>query len=174
MSTETVAELEVTVDRISSQIFTRLNALDDYAYNNDKMMRALCAQGNVDLSSLGLRVPAAPIFPKPTAATLDAPPISTSSSTSSTLGMGTLAIAAPVPRSMGPPIAGPSGSSVAGTGFVFFRTCHSTHDSISAPEEIKRVQSEPIPSARRVKPTAKAAAASAQAVQGVRKSVRKK
>ena len=115
-------------------------------------MRALCAQGSVDLSALGLRVPAAPIFPKPAAATLNAPPISTSSSTSSTLGMGTLAIAAPVPRSMGPPIAGPSGSSVAGTGFVFFRTCHSTHDLISATEEIKRVQSEPIPSARRVKP----------------------
>ncbi|KAF8268728.1 hypothetical protein EI94DRAFT_1800143 [Lactarius quietus] len=68
--------------------------LCDHVYNQDKMLRLLCSQSNVNLSAAGLHIPSAPTFYQSASATLSTASIaSTVSSTSSNLGISDLTIA---------------------------------------------------------------------------------
>lgn len=57
--------------------------LRDVAYNTDTMLRALCYQGNINLSTLRLRTPAVPLFADTDAATPSASSVASVASTSS-------------------------------------------------------------------------------------------
>lgn len=85
-----------------------MGILLDYAENNDKMNRALCAKSGISLPALKLCIPGglAPLLDG--ADTRVGTPAGSAVSTPS-LNLDRLTMDSPVDQSMGPPIAGPSG-----------------------------------------------------------------
>ena len=95
-----------------AEIREHLDVLVDYAYNNDKMTRALCTKSGVDVGALKLRTPS---FPLLDALADDAgigtpatPSIISAVSSTSSLHIDRMTMESPISQSMGLPIAGPS------------------------------------------------------------------
>ena len=87
-------------------------SLRDSAFNNDQMLRKLCASARIDVGALNLRTLAPPVSAEPglgTPASSVAGNISTVSSPS--LSFDRMELESPTTQTMGPPVAGPSGTS---------------------------------------------------------------
>ncbi|KAN0125446.1 hypothetical protein V8E53_015472 [Lactarius tabidus] len=122
-----LAEASQEIVKLQSEFGTRIGEasqeiveLRKYSLQQDQMLRGLCLQAGVSVSSLNLRIPPpstrlqippAPTHDEQAASTPSASSvISNVSSTSSHLHLGSLMIDSPTPGTASLPLAGPSGS----------------------------------------------------------------
>lgn len=105
------AEVATEIAALRRDFGNKLAELLTASSNHNAMLRSMCQQAGVNVASLGLRPPPAPLMEDYAASTPSASSvISNISSTSSNLPIGGLSIESPTTRSTASlPIAGPSG-----------------------------------------------------------------